>query len=103
MLSRLPGDGSVILVGHFAGCLVKSGGPHSARGRWCAARHERTGEVRVLSTEYRHTGSAGTLRGLDAIRSFRIAALRWCQRLPDVSGGRLADVEGAGTCPLTHP
>ncbi len=90
-----------------------------------AARFERAREVPVLTPQYRRTGVAGMLRGMDAIRSYRtdvgladlslpveiirghhdrIASLPWCSSLRDVSGGRLADVEGAGhMVPLTHP
>ena len=95
-------------------------------GQWLrTATHERVREACVLVPQYRQTGARSMQRGMDAVRWYRtdleiarldlpvvvmrgtqdrIAAQDWCQRLADLSRGRLITVDRAAhMVPLTDP
>lgn len=143
------GADSVVLVGHSASCpvvveaalrsqngvgLVLIGPVTDPRaltwprmlGQWLrTAPHEPLREVPVLLPQYRHTGAATMVRGMDAMRWYRtdqaltrldlpvvvirgardrIAPQDWSARLSAIGRGRLQVVGGAAhMLPLTHP
>jgi len=151
LLSELMGEGAdaVVLVGHSASCpvvvqaaasshvvvgLVLIGPVTDPRartwprmlGQWLrTAPHERLREVPTLVPQYRHTGPATMVRGMDARRWYRtdqalaslhipvvvirgardrIAPQDWSARLTAIARGRLQVVGGAAhMLPLTHP
>jgi len=151
LLSELMGEGAdaVVLVAHSASCPVvvqaAAGSPivvglvligpvtdPRARawprilGQWLrTAPHEHLWEVPVLMPQYRRTGAATMVRGMDAMRWYRtdralaglampvvvlrgardqIAPQDWSARLCAVARGRLKVVGGAAhMLPLTHP
>jgi len=151
LLSELMGEGAdaVVLVGHSASCpvvveaaasshvvvgLVLIGPVTDPRartwprmlGQWLrTAPHERLREVPTLVRQYRHTGPATMVRGMDAIRWYRtdqglaslhipvvvirgardrIAPQDWSAKLTAIARGRLQIVGGgAHMVPLTHP
>jgi len=151
LLSELIAQGadSVVLVGHSASCpvvveaalrsqiaagLVLIGPVTDPRtrtwprmlGQWLrTVSHERLREVPVLLPQYRHTGAASMVRGMDAMRWYRtdqalarldlpvvvirgaqdrIAPQDWSARLSAIARGRLQVVGGAAhMLPLTHP
>jgi len=151
LLRELAGRGAdaVVLVAHSASCpvaveaagcspivvgLVLIGPVTDPRaltwprmlGQWLrTAPHECLWEVPVLMPQYRHTGAATMLRGMDAMRWYRtdqalarldipvvvlrgardrIASQDWSARLSAIAHGRLQVVDGAAhMVPLTHP
>jgi pimeloyl-ACP methyl ester carboxylesterase len=153
LASRLPAGPSLVLVGHSASCQVVAEvavhdervvglvlvGPTTdpARSSWPAmltqwvrtARHERVWEAGILLPQYRRTGAASMLRGLDVLRRHRldqtlpavprrapvavrvvrgehdrIAGRRWCAGLAAAAGGTVTTVSDAGhMVPVTHP
>ena len=151
LLSELivQGADAVVLVAHSASCpvvveaavrsqivvgLVLIGPVTDPRalnwprmlGQWLrTASHERLREVPVLLPQYRRTGAATMVRGMDAMRWYRtdhalarldipvvllrgardrIASQDWSARLSAIARGRLQVVGGAAhMVPLTHP
>ena len=151
LLSELivQGADAVVLVAHSASCpvvveaavrsqivvgLVLIGPVTDPRartwprmlGQWLrTASHERLREVPVLLPQYRRTGAATMVRGMDAMRWYRtdhalarldipvvllrgardrIAPQDWSARLCAIARGRLQVVGGAAhMVPLTHP
>lgn len=89
------------------------------------APHESLWEAPVLTRQYRRTGAASLLRGMDRLRRHRtdtalaalelpvvivrgehdhIASAPWCDELAARSGGSVTTAPGAGhMVPLTHP
>lgn len=151
LLDRLVAQGcdAVVLVGHSASCPVVVEAATRSRmviglvligpvtdplartwprmlGQWLrTAAHERLREVPVLVPQYRRTGAMTMIRGMDAMRWYRIdqtlarldlpvvvvrgardriAAQDWSLHVATIARGRLATVSGAAhMVPLTHP
>lgn len=149
LVAALPPGRDVVLVGHSASCpvvvdvatrtssvvgtvLVGPVTDPDARtwprmlGQWVrTAAHERLWEVPILAPQYRSTGPASMLRGMDQTRRYRIhaglstlsvpthvirgrhdriASAQWCDRLASSSHTELISVpRAAHMVPLTHP
>jgi len=151
LLSELAVQGadSVVLVAHSASCpvvveaaarsqivagLVLIGAVTDPKastwtrilGQWLrTVAQERLAQAAVLIPQYRHTGPAAMVRGMDAMRWYRtdhglaqldipvvvirgsrdrIASQDWSARLSAIARGRLQVVGGAAhMVPLTHP
>jgi pimeloyl-ACP methyl ester carboxylesterase len=149
LLDLLPAEGDLVLVGHSASCsVVVEAARHTGvvRGlvlvgpttdpaaatwprmvmQWLrTASHERLWEVGVLTPQYRSTGVASMVRGMDQMRRYRtdlglaqaspptriihgaydrIASERWCAHLAEASTASVTAVPGAShMVPLTHP
>jgi pimeloyl-ACP methyl ester carboxylesterase len=149
LAQELPRGAALVLVGHSASCqVVVELATHDPRvralvlvgpttdpaaatwpriiGRWLrTARHEKAWEIPVLAPQYRRTGLASLMRGMDQLRRHRldralarvsvpvvvvrgehdhIASSSWCEGLSRLSGGSVTTGGGAGhMVPLTHP
>lgn len=149
LLAALPRGRRVVLVGHSASCpvvveaarrttdavgLVLVGPVTDPRARtwprmlsqWLrTAAHEHLWEAGPLAPQYRRTGLATMVRGMNAVRQYRtdralkglsvpvhiirgerdrIATQAWCNELAGMATSRVTAVDGAAhMVPLTHP
>lgn len=149
LLAALPPGGRFVFVGHSASCPVVVeaarrttdvvglglvGPVTDPRARtwprmlsqWLrTATHEQLWEAGPLAPQYRRTGLATMVRGMNAVRQYRtdralkglsvpvhiirgerdrIATQAWCNELAGIALSRVTSVDGAAhMVPLTHP